>query len=84
MYESIHVLRNFYLFIYLFTIFCLIAVENVVEFHCSAVCWEVLVWFKYDREFFIPTSLLLCMLVSEAYSHVKLSLWELDHLSCTA
>jgi len=24
------------------------------------------------------------MLVSEAYSHVKLSLWELDHFSCTA
>lgn len=34
-------------------------------------------------EFFIPTSLLLSMLVSEAYSHVNLSLWELDHFSCT-
>jgi len=24
------------------------------------------------------------MVVSEAYSHVKLSLWEPDHYSCTA
>jgi hypothetical protein len=59
--------------------------KHTIEVLLQCLYWGVVKSFSLNMtgNVSVPTSVLLCVLISEAYSHMKLSLWAMNNLSCT-